>query len=109
MCTNCIGNADFVATNLVLAAGAVHVAIRAAEPPVLRAARNVVRDAHTVAFLRELALDPVAVLGGEAVRTADDPVALGAARAVVAERRQAGSGLRRGLGAIRSQRRLALQ
>ncbi|HEX5615468.1 MAG TPA: hypothetical protein VFZ83_09980 [Acidimicrobiia bacterium] len=108
MCTNCIGTADFVATNVVLAAGAVHVALRATEPAELRFARSVVRDAQTVAFLRELALDPVPVLGDAVVRAADDPVVVGAARALVADRRQAGSGLRRGLGAILSQRRLAL-
>jgi len=108
MCTNCVGNADFVATNVVLAAAAVRVAVRAGEPETLRRARSVVRDAHTVAFLRDLALDPVEVLGIEPVRAVDDPIVLAGAHAIVAERAQTGSGLLRGLGPIRSQKRLAL-
>jgi hypothetical protein len=86
MCMNCVSNTQFVLGNAALLTYAVAHPVRAvladvglADPP----PAPVERDVRTVSFLRGLDLDPVAVLGAEAVAAAD------AWRPVPAEARRA--------------------
>jgi hypothetical protein len=99
MCVNCVSNGEAVAASLALVAAVlknpVHDTLARAG---LVAERDpVARDAHTVAFLRDLALDPVEILGAEVVAAAD----------AWAPRAQPPP-LRTRLGSMRSQRAIAL-
>lgn len=73
MCVNCVSNFEATAAKValvgVLLKGPAHHALAAlglVDPP-----DPVRRDARTVAFLRDLELDPVEILGAEAVARAD--------------------------------------
>lgn len=72
MCANCITNVDVVGGTLLAAAAAARGSVRQ-----LLASAGVAmptteqRDARVVAFLRDLDLDPVAILGAETVVRAD--------------------------------------
>ena len=84
MCVNCLSHSEVVVANLALA-GAVlkdpaHRALAALG--VVPEPDPVKRDVHTIAFLRELDLDPVEVLGLEVV----------ALRRALGARRSAGAG-----------------
>jgi hypothetical protein len=98
MCVSCLSNGEFVAMNAALAAGAVARgvgAMRASTPD----ERRLARDVRTVAFLRGLDLDPVAILGADAVRAADGAPARRAPSLVA----DAYARWRWALGAMRSQ------
>jgi hypothetical protein len=111
MCASCLSNGEFVAMNAALVVGALSRGasmVRAPDPGARRAAR----DVRTVAFLRRLDLDPVAVLGAGIVEAADRFAASGATLG----RGGAPSGLaalyarvRCAAGAMRSQRVLSAQ
>lgn len=73
MCANCFNQAEVVAGHLLVAAAVarkpahrVLADLGVVDPP-----DPVARDARTVAFLRQLDLDPVGILGAEAVEAAD--------------------------------------
>jgi hypothetical protein len=73
MCANCLTTFEFVAGKVALAAWvAAEPAQRAlANLGVVEARDLVARDAHTVAFLRSLELEPAELLGAEVVARAD--------------------------------------
>lgn len=73
MCANCLSHAEVVAGHLALAAAVAKAPahrflcdLGLVDPP-----DPVARDARTVAFLRQLDLDPVEILGAEVVAAAD--------------------------------------
>jgi hypothetical protein len=73
MCATCTSNVEVIAAQVALAGAVlrptIHRALAAAglvDPPDAAA-----RDARTVAFLRQLDLDPIAVLGAAAVARAE--------------------------------------
>jgi hypothetical protein len=73
MCGQCISNVEAAVAGMALAASVfkdpIHARLAGAglAPPI----DHVGRDARTVLFLRSLALDPVAILGSDAVTAAD--------------------------------------
>ncbi len=81
MCANCITNVDVVGGTLLAAAAAARGSIRQ-----LLAKAGVAmptteqRDFRVVRFLRDLDLDPVAILGAETVARADAAPAFQATR-----------------------------
>lgn len=89
MCVNCLSQAEVVAANVAVTAAVLKAPahrfladLGLVDPP-----NEVARDARTVAFLRRLDLDPVAILGAEAVTAADTWAAEAAAGAAGQERR----------------------
>jgi hypothetical protein len=72
MCTNCLSSTEAVAASAAFVAYAVHEPVhRALAACGLMAEPDpVAHDVRTVAFLRSLDLDPVAVLGHDAVAAA---------------------------------------
>jgi hypothetical protein len=100
MCANCFSTTEFVVSSAALVAVAAHRPVRRA-----LAATGIVPEPHpraadirTVAFLRSLDLDPVAILGAEVTASADAATAWDPAPAYT-----------RGRGSMRSQRRIAVQ
>ena len=80
MCVNCLSTAEVVAGNVAVTAAVLKAPVHRmladlgfVAPPDL-----VARDARTVAFLRQLDLDPVEILGADVVDAADRWVAAGA-------------------------------
>jgi hypothetical protein len=80
MCANCLSQGEVVVAHVALAAAVakapVHRAL--ADLGLVDAPDPVARDVRTVSFLRRLDLDPVEVLGADAVERADERVAVGA-------------------------------
>jgi hypothetical protein len=73
MCITCLSTAEAYAAQAALVVAVVKDPVRRvlAEAGLVAPADVVGRDARTVAFLRALDLDPVEVLGAEAVAAAD--------------------------------------
>lgn len=73
MCANCWNQAEVVAGHLLVAAAVARKPTHRllADLGVVDPPDPVARDARTVAFLRKLELDPVEILGAEAVEAAD--------------------------------------
>jgi hypothetical protein len=80
MCVNCLSTAEVVAGNVAVTAAVLKAPVHRilADLGVVAAPDPVARDVRTVAFLRQLDLDPVEILGAEVVATADRWVASGA-------------------------------
>jgi hypothetical protein len=80
MCVNCLSNAEVAVANVAITAafvkGPAHRLL--ADMGLVEAPDPVKRDVRTVSFLRRLELDPVEVLGRDAVDAAEP---LGAGRA----------------------------
>lgn len=72
MCASCLSNAEFVLTNVALVGALVKATVHRAlaDLGVVAPPDPVAHDVRTVAFLRSLDLDPVALLGAEAVEAA---------------------------------------
>jgi hypothetical protein len=79
MCTNCLSQAEVVAGHVGLAAAVLKAPVHRflADVGLVAPPNRLARDAHTVAFLRKLDLDPVEVLGADVVTDADAWVAAG--------------------------------
>ena len=79
MCVNCLSHAEVVAGNVALTAAVLKAPVHRflADAGLVAPPNHLGRDAHTVAFLRKLDLDPVAILGADVVTDADDWVAAG--------------------------------
>jgi hypothetical protein len=81
MCVNCLSQSEVIVANVAITAailkGPAHRV--AADLGLVAPFDPVGRDVHTVAFLRAIDLDPVAVLGADAVAGADARVAAEAA------------------------------
>lgn len=79
MCVNCLSNAEIVAGNVAVTAAVLKAPVHRmlADLGVVAPPDPVARDARTVAFLRNLDLDPVEILGGSVVDAADRWVAAG--------------------------------
>jgi hypothetical protein len=79
MCVNCLSNAEVAVANVAVTAalvkGPAHRLL--ADLGLVDAPDPVARDVQTVAFLRKLDLDPVDILGPEAVSDAVDWVPAG--------------------------------
>jgi hypothetical protein len=88
MCVNCLSNAEVAVANVAVTAALVKAPAHRllADLGLVDAPDPVKRDVHTIAFLRRLDLDPVDILGPEAVDAA--------ARWVPAERQPNWLGLR---------------
>lgn len=73
MCMSCLSNAEAHVAQAVLVAAAVKAPMHRvlASAGLVQPPSPVRRDARTVAFLRELTLDPIEVLGHAAVVAAD--------------------------------------
>lgn len=73
MCVNCLSNTEVHVAQAVLVAAAVKAPVHRllAAAGLVEAPSLARRDARTVGFLRNLDLDPVAVLGASAVARAD--------------------------------------
>jgi hypothetical protein len=73
MCVNCLSNAEVAVANVAITAafvkGPAHRLL--ADMGLVEAPDPVKRDVRTVSFLRRLELDPVEVLGRDAVDAAD--------------------------------------
>jgi hypothetical protein len=79
MCANCLTQAEVVAGHVALAAVVLKAPAHRflADIGVVAPPDPVARDVRTVAFLRGLDLDPVEILGADAVTAADAWVAGG--------------------------------
>jgi hypothetical protein len=79
MCVNCLSNAEVAVANVAVTAalvkGPAHRLL--ADLGLVDAPDPVARDVQTVAFLRRLELDPVDILGPEAVSDAENWVPAG--------------------------------
>jgi len=73
MCVNCLSSAEVIGANVALTAAVLKAPIHRflADLGLVDAPDPVRRDAHTVAFLRGLDLDPVEILGADVVDAAD--------------------------------------
>jgi hypothetical protein len=73
MCANCLSQAEVVAGHVALAAAVLKAPAHRflADIGLVAPPDPVARDARTVAFLRGLELDPVAILGAEVVARAE--------------------------------------
>jgi hypothetical protein len=73
MCVNCLSNSEVIVANVAVTAallkGPAHRVL--ADLGLVEPFDPVARDVHTVTFLRAIALDPVPVLGADAVADAD--------------------------------------
>jgi hypothetical protein len=80
MCVNCLSNAEIVAGNVAVTAAVLKAPLHRmlADMGLVSPPDPVARDVRTVAFLRNLALDPVEILGADAVDAADRWVAVDA-------------------------------
>jgi hypothetical protein len=89
MCANCLSQSEVLVANVAVTAallkGPTHRVL--ADLGLVAPPDPVARDVHTVAFLRAIDLDPVPVLGADAVAGADARVADEAAGRVVAPQR----------------------
>jgi hypothetical protein len=77
MCANCLSQAEIAAGHVALAAAVLKAPAHRflADIGVVAPPDPVARDVRTVAFLRRLDLDPVEILGADAVAAADAWVA----------------------------------
>jgi hypothetical protein len=77
MCVNCLNQAEVAAANVAVTAAVLKAPVHRllADVGLVAPADPVARDVRTVAFLRSLDLDPVAVLGADVVDRADALVA----------------------------------
>ncbi len=73
MCTSCVSNVEVIAGQAAVAAAVLKAPVHRllASAGVVAPIDPVRRDVRTVAFLRSLDLDPVEILGAEAVAAAD--------------------------------------
>jgi hypothetical protein len=77
MCVNCLTQAEVAAANVAVTAAVLKAPVHRllADVGLVAPIDHVARDMRTVAFLRSLDLDPVAVLGADVVDRADARVA----------------------------------
>lgn len=80
MCVNCLTQAEVAAANIAVTAAVLRAPVHRllADLDLVSPPDHVARDVRTVAFLRSLAVDPVAVLGADVVARADARTAAGA-------------------------------
>lgn len=80
MCVNCLTQAEVAAANIAVTAAVLRAPVHRllADLDLVSPPDHVARDVRTVAFLRSLAVDPVAVLGADVVARADARAAAGA-------------------------------
>jgi hypothetical protein len=80
MCVNCLTQAEVAAANIAVTAAVLKAPVHRllADLDLVSPPDPVARDVRTVAFLRSLAVDPVAVLGDDVVARADARTAAGA-------------------------------
>lgn len=73
MCVNCLTQAEVAAANIAVTAAVLRAPVHRllADLDLVSPPDHVARDVRTVAFLRSLAVDPVAVLGADVVARAD--------------------------------------
>ncbi|MGH9212920.1 MAG: hypothetical protein ACRD2C_19950 [Acidimicrobiales bacterium] len=73
MCVNCLSTAEVVAGNVAVTVAVLKAPVHRmlADMGLVAAPDPVARDARTVAFLRQIELDPVEVLGADVVDAAD--------------------------------------